>query len=260
MSPSPWRAGLLDFVRSRRELDLFLDFDGTLTEIEPHPDDSALTAETRALLLRLAARPHTRLAIVSGRHVAGLVKRLDHPAIGLVGIHGLEWRRRGVHGEDEAATRVRPAMARIADAIRDAVRATPGAVLEEKGSSLSLHLRAAEPRAAATLKSLLLAAADHEPDVRAFGGSGVVEVRPVAGANKGTAIVRFLVETHGQGWAGKTAAVFIGDDVTDEDGFVALGDDGAGVIVAAVERPTAARYRATSVADVYDLLVAILAA
>ena len=260
MSPLPWRAGLLDFLRTRRQLDLFLDFDGTLTEIAPHPDDAALATETRALLLRLAARPRTRLAIVSGRHVAGLVKRLDHPAIGLVGIHGLEWRRLGVHGEDEAATRVRPAMARIAAAIRDAVRATPGAALEDKGSSLSLHLRAAEPGAAAELLTALLAAAAAEPDVRCFGGSGVVEVRPVAGPNKGTAIVQFLVATHGAAWAEQTAAVFVGDDVTDEDGFVALGDGGAGVIVAATERPTAARWRATSVEDVYELLVAILAA
>jgi trehalose 6-phosphate phosphatase len=257
-----WSApdGLLDFLATRPHLDLFLDFDGTLTEIAGHPDHARMGKATRALLLELVARPRTKVALVSGRRLDGLIKLLDQPEVGLVGIHGLEWRRADVRSEHEAATRVRPAIARIADAIADEVAATPGAVLEQKGSSISLHLRAAATARATHLRERLLALCAAEPDVYTHGGSGVVEVRPVGGPTKGTAILEFLIAEHGPDWAARTAAVFVGDDVTDEDGFVALRDRGAGVIVVppgSVRRPTAARWRAGSIADVHHMLEAI---
>lgn len=255
-----WQAGLVDQLAHRPNLHLFLDFDGTLAPIAPYPDDAFLPDPHRVLLERLIARPRTRVAIVSGRHLDGLVKKIDLPGLDLIGNHGSEWRIDGVVGQDETAARARPAMARIAAVLAPQAAATPGVVLEQKGSSLSLHVRMASPSDAAALGALATSLAAAEPDVHLHGGHGVVEVRPKVGPNKGTAILALLRRRYGDAWAETCAAVFVGDDRTDEDGFLALGELGFSVRVGSPDVESAARYEAASVDDVVSLLTVIAAA
>ena len=257
LGPRPWREGLLDFIATRPHLHLFLDFDGTLTPIAVHPDDAHLSQEARDVLALVLARAATRVVLTSGRHLAGLVKKVDDPALDLIGNHGLEWRVDGLRGEDPAVARVAPAMTAIGTQLQPRVAATAGAVLEQKGGSLSLHLRGAEPSAAASLASLLDRLVLEHPEVITHPGRGLIEVRPRVGPNKGTAIERLLVAAHGTDWDRDCAAVFLGDDRTDEDGFAVLGERGAGVRVLGGEGPTLARYCAASVGDVLSLLAAI---
>lgn len=256
----PWRPHLLAFIASRAHLHLFLDFDGTLTPIMPHPDDAWLAPPTHALLGRVLLRPHTRVTLVSGRHLDGLRARADFDplALDLVGSHGMEWRLGGVDGTDPIALAAVPTMARIADAIAEAVAASPGAALEQKRYSLSLHVRAATAERQRVLHDVLRLAVATEPTTEIVAGKGVFEVRPVGAPHKGAGIMRVLAAAHGATWRETCAAVFIGDDRTDEDGFVALAKDGAGVRVQdGVERASAARYCTVSVDDTLALLASL---
>jgi trehalose 6-phosphate phosphatase len=65
-------------------------------------------------------------------------------------------------------------------------------------------------------------------------------------ADKGSALRRLRAEL------GSAGAVYLGDDVTDEDGFRALGPDDVAVKVG--EGPTDARYRVPDLAGALALL------
>jgi trehalose 6-phosphate phosphatase len=72
---------------------LFLDVDGTLLEIESHPDDVRAGPRLRRLLERVSGAQGGALALVSGRAIASLDHIFSPLALPAAGLHGLE--RRG---------------------------------------------------------------------------------------------------------------------------------------------------------------------
>lgn len=214
---------------------LFLDFDGTLVDLAQTPDAIAVPAALPGLLRAVGHALDGRLAVVSGRPLTEIAAYLGD-GVAASGSHGVETRWRD--GRVEAP----PSPAWIADAAArgDALaQAHPGLLVERKPHGIALHFRRA-PAAAAPAEALARAIAGTDKVLQA--GKMVFEVRE-AGADKGAAVRRFLADPSFAG----TRPVFVGDDVTDEDGFRAaavLG--GAGVLVGA-PRPTQARYRLESV-------------
>jgi trehalose 6-phosphate phosphatase len=73
-----------------RGASLFLDFDGTLVDIEPTPGSVSVSRELRDLLLKLKGRLDGRAAILSGRSVADVGQLLSPVRILIGGSHGLE--------------------------------------------------------------------------------------------------------------------------------------------------------------------------
>jgi trehalose 6-phosphate synthase len=221
---------------------LFLDVDGTLVGIAPTPE----AVRVEASLIEVLDRLHRRIpiALVSGRRLAdidALFAPLQFPA---AGTHGNE-RRRADGTIEQYAT------IHLVDALRqpleDFVAAHPGARLEDKGVSLALHWRLVpeiEPEALRLAESL----ARQWPQLRLVRGKMVAELAP-SGHDKGAAIAAFLAEPP---FAGRRP-VFVGDDVTDEDGFATVERlDGVTVLVG--ERPSAARWRLSSVEAVHAWL------
>src|SRR5690606_7968897 len=125
-----------------------------------------------------------------------------------------------------------------------------GLLLEDKGQSLALHFRnapACAARAEELLRRLIAGAGDA---LELKPGKMVLEVTP-GHADKGTAIFAFMQEPP---FAGRRP-VFIGDDVTDEDGFAVVNRlGGVSVRVGRPDRPTAARHRVADEAAVLDCL------
>ena len=77
---------------------LLLDYDGTLVEIQPRPQDAAPTPELIELLSDLAALPNTTVAIVSGRSQADIEGWFGAiPNLGLAVEHGALMREPGAH-------------------------------------------------------------------------------------------------------------------------------------------------------------------
>ncbi|MGF1629613.1 MAG: trehalose-phosphatase [Kiloniellaceae bacterium] len=214
---------------------LFLDVDGTLLRIAPHPDAVQVSPDLLALLERLAARADGALALISGRSIDNLDALFAPLVLPCAGVHGLE--RRGadavIHRCD-TASHLAPLRAPL-DAF---VRSHDGLLLEDKGQSLALHFRKAPACEALAEKLLRGLIAASSPVLELKRGKMVLEVMPAI-ADKGTAIVSFMEEPP---FAGRRP-VFIGDDVTDEDGFAAVNALGGLSIRVGPETESAARHR-----------------
>lgn len=211
---------------------LFLDFDGTLVDLQDKPQDVRVTAPLAELMRRLIARMPSRVAVVSGRSYAQIRDLFGQPDFVVSGSHGLElvWPngRRRAPELPSALETVRQAMRRLQERY-------PELIVEEKPFGTAFHYRLA-PQAEADSHALARRLAD-ETGLQLQTGKMMVEVR-LGGADKGAAITTLMREPDLRA----THPVFIGDDDTDEPGFVAaqaLG--GAGVLVGPA-RQTAARY------------------
>jgi len=222
---------------------LFLDFDGTLAEFAQHPDGVMVDAGLPALLAGLRAGLDGAVALVTGRSLAVLDSVTGLPRQAAAGLHGLELRFENGHTVSSANP---SGAARIARGLRERFGPDPRLVVEDKGAAVALHWRQAPERAEECIAAMKEAAAS--PEFEILRGHAVVEARP-RGTNKGAALS--ALSKHGS-FAGRRP-VFVGDDVTDEDGFRAaalLG--GHGVKVGPGE--TAARYRMSDVDEVHAWL------
>lgn len=218
---------------------LLLDFDGTLAPIVDRPELAAPLPAARAALDRLLARDDVAVAVVSGRGLADARRLLGIADIAYAGNHGMEIEGPGVRDEHEEAAAARPALERILKRVRLALQHVEGALVEDKGLTLSIHYRLVAEAGVPEVRAAAHAAAAAEAGVRLTEGKKVVEVRPDVDWHKGRA-VDFLLD-HLRPPVG-APVLYIGDDTTDEDAFRALRERGAfaeGILVA--DPPPAAR-------------------
>lgn len=214
-----------------RDAALFLDFDGTLVPIADTPDGVCVDDALLALLNRLRDRLAGRLAIISGRSVATL-QELGLGQFDLAGTHGLEF---ASPGETMDAPPRLPAIDAVEAAFHDFADGRPGVLVERKSISAGLHFRLA-PQWEAEAAALAARLAD-EHGLAIQHGKMMFELRP-GGADKGTALRAIMQRAPMAG----NRPIFLGDDVTDEDGFIAAADLGGAGILVGPPRPTAAHF------------------
>ena len=197
---------------ARREWAYFLDFDGTLLDLAPTPDAIVVDAALPALLDNLRRVCGGAVALVSGRALDDLERRLALPALIKAGQHGLE--RRDAAGQLHCHATPLQAKQIIRQALAPFIAAHPALLLEDKGLTLALHYRQAPELATEALDLLqrLVNEADHGLMVQQ--GKSVFEVRP-AGIDKGTTLADYLAEPPFLG----RRPVFVGDDRSDEQAF-----------------------------------------
>jgi trehalose 6-phosphate phosphatase len=232
----------LDFAA----VSLFLDLDGTIAPLEAAPEDVGPDRDRRRLLDALRVDLGGRLAVVSGRTLDDLDRVLEGRVPALGAVHGLV--RRSADG--------RVSVAAGAGAVREAVRdlrafaaADPGLLVEDKGPAVSLHYRRA-PAAEAAARDVVRRLAGRL-GLRVQDGDMVIELR-AEGPDKGGAVAAFMAEPP---FAGFTP-VFVGDDLTDEDGFRAARRLGGWGVIASPRRPTDAGFSLAGVAGVRAWLAA----
>jgi len=200
---------------------LFLDFDGTLAPIQADPDTVVLPDGGTEILRALSAKLGGALAILSGRDVRDLSKRVPDD-VWRAGGHGLEICAPG----EKPGARTNAAPEALMDALNTIAAGVEGARLEPKGEVLALHYRAA-PEAGLALKAAMEKIIAGTEGYILQPGKMVLEAKPVH-ANKGITLTRFL-ET--PPFAGLTP-VMVGDDATDEDAMAeAIAMGGYGVKV-----------------------------
>jgi trehalose-phosphatase len=228
---------------------LGLDFDGTLTPIVAVPSQAALTNETRQIVTTLAAQPDTSIAIVSGRRLDEVRSLVGIDGLIYAGNHGLEIRGPAVSFTEPTAANLQRPLGWLAAALERGLAQIPGAVVENKALTVSVHYRQVEPAKVEEVIRHVHAAAAVRPDwFRTTMGNQVLEVRPRVDWHKGTA-VRWIA-----GQLGKPDALilYMGDDATDEDAFQTL-IDGITIKVGAAG-DTAAHYHVDSPAAAAEFL------
>ena len=235
MTASPLPAPPRDLLRDAA---LFLDFDGTLVDLAPAPEDVRVDARLAALVARLSARMPQRVAIISGRPAEAILALFEAPGFAVSGSHGLE-----IHWPD--GNREQPerpaALDRIVADMKLFAAQHPGVRVETKPLGAALHYRTCpEHEAASHALARHLAA---ETGLHLQTGKMMVEVR-LPGADKGTAL-RALMQAPAM--AGRRP-IFLGDDDTDEPAMAAAAALGGAGILVGEARPTAAAYRLPDVA------------
>ena len=199
---SAHNVGVLARVARSRVLVAF-DFDGTLAPIVKNRERAMMRQRTRRLLARVCgAYP---CAVISGRSQRDVSARLRGVGVKyVVGNHGLE----PGGNLDECARQV----ARARPVLEKRLDRSAGIDVEDKHYSLAVHYRRA-PRKRDALLMIDGALAALRVPMRAIPGKLVINIVPVQAPNKGDALIDL------QAQEGADTAIYVGDDVTDEDVF-----------------------------------------
>jgi trehalose 6-phosphate phosphatase len=188
---------------------LLMDFDGTLADIVPHPDDARPRADVVARLTDLVTG-FAVVGVVSGRPVDFLRTHLPVPGLVLVGQYGLE---RWTGDRVETDGRVEPTLAAVAAAAERAEIELPGVFVERKGRiAVTLHWRSDAERGDETMAWAERVAA--ASGLSLYPTRMAVELRPPVGVDKGSAVAALAAEAR--------VAMFAGDDHGDLAAFDAL--------------------------------------
>jgi len=156
---------------------LLLDIDGTLAPIAPRPQDAAVPAATRETLEQLVHLPAVVVALISGRSADDVQRMIDVEGTWIIGNHGLELRTPS--GDLAMTAEAREYEPAVADAARSLARIevlAPGAFVEDKRWSLSIHYRMADPSVVPALKQRTSQVA-REFGLREMEGKMIVERR-----------------------------------------------------------------------------------
>jgi len=228
----------------------FLDADGTLLDIMPRPEDVVADDGLRELLAELAFVARGALALVSGRAIKDIDRIFAPLVFPAAGLHGAEIRfpdrSRSGSPNDSAMDGVRPPLA-------DFMTAHPGLRLEDKGAALAIHFRQTPELGDEVLE--FLGALAQQSGLAVQEGKMVAELKQ-AHHDKGNGIAALLARPPFSG----RKPVFIGDDLTDESGFLFVNaQGGVSVRVGPAGIASNARYRLPDPASVRAELHRLLA-
>ena len=196
---------------------LGLDFDGTIASIVPEPERAALSPQVLALLSELS-RCLLRVVIISGRDTDFLASRVPLDQVSFVGNHGLEERQ-------GSRSRLFPEAEMFVSAVERATAAIshsgalgiPGVIVEPKRAAVTVHYRnVSDPDSTGAFLANTLYPIARREGLELQPGRRNWELRPRLRINKGEVIRRVADAT------GPAAIVYMGDDRTDADAFLAL--------------------------------------
>ncbi|SDY25532.1 trehalose 6-phosphatase [Saccharopolyspora shandongensis] len=244
--PAELRRVIVQLARTPRLL-VACDYDGTLAPIVADPTQAKPLPESVHALRSLAALPATTTAVISGRALRDLATLSRLPAeVYLVGSHGSEFDVGFVHELEPEATQLRT---ELQIALQDIVRGKPGVTLENKPASVAVHVRRAEAEVAEEVLDTVRTGPAAWEGVQVTEGKAVIELAVVQ-TDKGNALDALRHQV------GATAAIFLGDDVTDEKAFARLHGPDLGIKVG--EGDTLATYRIGSTTEVATVLAFLM--
>ncbi|NLF52024.1 MAG: trehalose-phosphatase [Leptolinea sp.] len=210
---------------SANKLRLFLDYDGTLADFAPSPDDVLPDKELIGLFDDLVSMQNLLPAIISGRRLSHIQKLLPVKGLLLGGTYGIELLLPdGKQMNAFPYEKLRPTVERLEPRWRSLISGKAGFYLEDKGWSLALHgLRAAKAEADIAFLSALTIVMEEiaDPHFRVIQGYRFLEYAPVV-ANKSKAVRKVLDEFT----PGDAMIIYIGDDDKDEEAMEVVIDSG----------------------------------
>jgi len=244
--PVELRRALVRLARTPRLL-VACDYDGTLAPIVEDPDRALPHPESVTALRALASLAATTVAVISGRALRDLAALSRLPSeVHLVGSHGSEF---DVGFVDALGPAEKALHEELHTELKRLVADAKGVSLEAKPASVAVHVRRAEPETGERVLSAVRAGPCTWDGVQVTEGKSVIELAVVQ-TDKGQALDLLRHQV------GASAAVFLGDDVTDEKAFARLTGPDVGVKVGAGE--TMAGYRVESTEDIPLVLAFIV--
>lgn len=233
-----------------KQVAVFLDYDGTLTPIVAHPEDALLSASMRKILIQLAAR--YAIAIISGRDLEDVKKRVGIEEIYYAGSHGFDISGPGgIKSELAEAKEALPLLKQAEKKLQEAIKNFEGAQIELKKFSLAVHYRNVDVQKKADFKSQIEKLCTSFKGLKLIYGKEVFDLQPNLDWHKGKALL-WLKER--MALHGPVFSFYIGDDVTDEDAFKVVREEGIGIIVESEGKKTYASYMLRNTDEVEGFL------
>ncbi|MBI2683278.1 MAG: trehalose-phosphatase [Acidobacteriales bacterium] len=237
-------------IRAREAVSLFLDFDGTLTPLVGDPAEARLDAAVQRAIDRLSRKRNLNVTVISGRSLHDLHARIGLPYVIYAGNHGFEIKGPGLRFMQPIAGALRPELQDLCSRLAVSLSSIPGAKVENKVLTASVHYRQADPADVAQIEEVILASVkQNAARFRVSLGHQVFEILPVAGWNKGAA-VNWI---HDQLGGPTPITIYLGDDSTDEAAFRML--TGSITVKVGPLDPTSARYHSPGPAQVREFLL-----
>lgn len=197
------------------------DFDGTLAPIVHDPAEARLSDPMRATLSACAQRHPT--AVISGRALFDVEKRVGVEHLWYAGSHGLEWKIDGVTDSKATPEPQLAAMSEAREKLRAAAAAHRGLIFEDKVHCAAINYRALAPTEAAALVAQLrdVVAEQVAVGLRILDGMGTFEIVPAIDWTKGECAQTLLSRAREKTGVA-LVPLYIGDSITDEDAFQTL--------------------------------------
>ncbi|MEB3981533.1 trehalose-phosphatase [Mycobacterium sp. 663a-19] len=234
---------LKELVAGRRPA-VFLDFDGTLSDIVEQPESATPVEGADEALRALAAQ--CPVAVISGRDLSDIRQRVKVDGLWYAGSHGFELVAPDGSHHENAAADVVDTLERAATRLAETLSDVSGILVEHKRFAVAVHYRNTDPadvdHVVATVRNIGRALG-----LRVTTGRKVIELRPDVDWDKGSTLNWLLDQVGGTEPAnsGAVLPIYLGDDISDEDAFDAIQFDGVGIVVRHREhgdRPSAAQF------------------
>lgn len=239
---------------------LFFDYDGTLAPIAADPSLAVLSDENKDLLRSLLKVTRCHITVISGRALDDVKTMVGISGINYIGNHGLEIEGSYICFESLVSEQTMITFSQIKKRLTDQLQSVPGAFVEDKGLTLSVHYRQASPQEVPFIQKIVEQVCDplvREEKIKKRLGKKVFEIKPPIEWDKGKAALWVLKRQQMRTGVDSVVPIYIGDDATDEDAFAALKDKGVTVCVGN-ERLSHAQYFLSGPEDVTAFLRRLL--
>ena len=203
---------------------LLLDFDGTLTPIVKPPNRAELSKSMRNLLIKLSKKQGFYLAILSGRTLKDIKKKIGLPNIIYGGNHGQEGEIFGKKYLFPVPDKALRALEKIQEQLNQVTGRFKGTFIQNKSLTLSFHYRLAKKQQVPEIKLLvnqMLKPYISKRLIAIIRGKKVIEITPNVNWNKGH-FAALIVKKITDRIKTPPLAIVIGDDTTDEKAFQKL--------------------------------------
>jgi trehalose 6-phosphate phosphatase len=236
---------------AKESFPVFLDYDGTLTPIVNQPEDAVLPDGMRCILKRLAASRPT--AIVSGRDLSAVKNFVRLNDLIYAGSHGFDIEMLdGSRVQFDAAKAVLPELNRAEEELNVLIKSVEGARIERKRFAVAVHFRNVSREDVPRIEPAVNRILSRHDSLRISHGKKVLELRPDIDWNKGKAVIWLYNRMMPN--QSDTIPLYIGDDITDEDAFLALQGWGIGILVGNHGDLTAATFQLKNVKETAKFL------
>ncbi|MGD9302129.1 MAG: trehalose-phosphatase, partial [Desulfobacterales bacterium] len=237
-----------------RTMAVFLDYDGTLTPIVRRHEDAELSEEMRQIVRKLSS--NCPVAIVSGRDLQDVRERVGIERLYYAGSHGFDIAGPDGEGREHPdAKPLLPEIDRAEQALRKRLSGIDGCRVERKKFAVAVHYREVVAEEVSSVEEAVNAVHAERSGLRLSGGKKIFELQPDVKWHKGRA-VRWLLDDALKLDCSAAIPVYIGDDVTDEDAFQEIRNDGIGIRVADTDADdSAARYQVRNPHEVRQFLL-----
>ncbi len=238
-------------IFSKRKPAVFLDYDGTLSPIVSKPEDAILSDEMKITLKELANK--FTVAIVTGRDKEDVENLVGLKELIYAGSHGyIITGPDGLFMEHPDSKKIIPRLDEIEQEIEKILaEKTQGTQVDRKRYAIGIHYRNARMEDEEVVFELVDKILEKYPGHKKGEGKKIVEIKPDIDWHKGKA-VEWILNALQMSDREDVIPVFIGDDITDEDAFVALKDKGIGILVGGHGQKTAATYALKNVFQVRE--------